>query len=247
MISRNDDNKGDLDSHTVVPISKESPASFSQQGKKPTEKKVVSGDVKVVLSKPELVPESERSTKPRKEPSPPAPDIIAQQSISNADERKVVEEQPKVESLPAKENKMSEAAAATDAKTTSKRKASTSPAPVESLPPIVFPPDDVPDGKDLRRLLDEATVWFVAHGNDVDPSLRKEVEEMIEEMDHILYFATTKDDETRTPRQQRVVLMPDSHSGEGEKTSPPKQEPSNALTVSGALALDFFQERLQTG
>ena len=224
-------NKKELESSTVVPISKESPASFSQQSE---QVKKPSGDVKVALSKPQFVQESERSTKPRKE-SAPALEIVAEQSSSKADDRKVVEEQPTVETLPAKGKSVSEpvVAGSTGGKATD---------PAGSLPPIVFPPGDAPDVNDLRRLLDEATVWFVAHGNEVDPSLRKEVEEMIEEMDHILYFATCKSSgSTSTPR--RAVLAPDSHNDTTETASTKKESP-DSLVVSGALALEFFQERL---
>ena len=226
------DNK-DLKATTVVPISRESPASFSLSQQSKQENKAT-GDVKVALSKPELVSENERSTKPRKE-SAPAPGIAAQQSSSKAADRKVVEEQPKVESLPAKEESVSEPVVAE-----SSRGKTTDPA--DSLPPIVFPPGDAPDVNDLRRLLDEATVWFVAHGNEVDPSLRKEVEEMIEEMDHILYFATSKNSGSASTTQ-RAVLTPDSHSDIPQNTSTQKESP-DSLLVSGALALEFFQERL---
>ena len=117
---------------------------------------------------------------------------------------------------------------------------------IASLPKIVFPPNDAPDVTELRRLLDEATVWLVTHGNEVDSSLRTEVEEMIEEMEHILYYASSDDTSDNTATAKNVQLSPDSSFDAFSTTeiANTQAETSGTLQVSGSLAVAFFQERI---
>jgi len=267
--------KDQFDSTTVVPVSKDPPkvALKGQPNAKKFASSVASAQVTSIIADDDFdrkkllteddheLPVTPKTVVPISEDQPGSINVMDTRSSSKVDTAQIsttslAEDIARMEQDIARmeeEMKKEEAFVSDSLLPPPPLEAAPAPAPATtasySFPPIVF--SDKPDVKVLKQLINDANDWFEEHGNDDldDQELKEEVHEMIQEMEHILRYATVNDDSNSTPKF--AVLLPDSggeSSNNVDTTTkvalPLPPPPSAALKVSGSTALGFFKERI---